>query len=304
MGELKTVTIVEGLLTDDHEISEYSKRIFSERFGLSAVSLVIEAYRKGDGLPGILIGLGCSELWKHPRSPFFMSVPSIMDFYYNGPESLSGNLKGQLILSHRNYIYYIMKHYFFPYMPLYSEDLYSCGVVGLLKAMHDYNGQSAFTTYSKFFIIHEMADFTYFLQGNPSCYYAKIQKQIRNAIEDGCEPDVNEIVYRTGIKRDIVVRELGAMRASEFVCLDEYPTLRDTIIDERESIEETVENRVILSILRKAIQCLDEEERELLVMRFGKNYSLARIAREKGICYSRARKQYNDTLDKLRHEFF
>lgn len=303
MKELKKVTILEGLLTNDREIKAYSEKLLSEKFGLSEAGLIAEAYRKGYELPDVLAGPECSELWKNVRSPFFMSVPSIMDFYYNGPKSLSGNIKEQLILSHQNYIYYIMKHYFSSYMPLYTEDLYNCGVVGVLKAMHSYNGENAFSTYSKYFIIHEMFDFIYYLQGIPSYYYARLQKKIRNAIDDGLEPDVSEIVRRTGIKRDIVIRELRSMRAADFVYMDESPAFRDKIEDERENIEEEVENKVMLSALRKAIECLDEEEKEILLMYFGKNYSLMRIARETGICYSRVKKLYKNILDKLKTLF-
>lgn len=304
MNNLKNATVVEGVLVNNYAIRLYSKKIVAERFGSEMPEMIVKAWKNKEDLPCLLQNdLECQEAWNTKEDSLFMSVPAIMDFYRNGPSGMLDQIKEQMILAHKGYIYYIMNHYFFSFRS-YEEDLYDCGVIGLIKALKDYNWKNAFTTYSKMFVIHEMAAFTYYLQGNPSCYYAQIQRRIKDVIGSDLDIQIpiNEISEKTGIKADIVSRELMVMRATEFVWIDASPSLVNAIEDKRENIDAEVEKKLEMEILKNAILKLNENERELILMYFFKNYSFGRIAREKGIYYNLVRKQYNEVLDKLKRE--
>ncbi len=304
MENLRNASLVEGLLTDDYELRVYSGTVLAKRFGNEVLEMIAAAWKgEGDFPHAFYNDKGCREALGRADHEF-LSVSAIMDFYRNGPDKLHACVKRQMVLSHRDYIFYLMNHYYPSFVRSYADDLYDCGVIGLLAAMEGYNGQNAFTTYSKFYIIHEMASFTYYLQGNPSCYYAKIQKQIRDVIGNDIDTDISikEISRKTGIREDIVVRELRMMHTTEFVRIDEFPALVEGIVDERVNIEKTVEDRLLYGMLKQAVTKLEREDKELLMLYFWRNYSFGRIAREKGVCYSRVKKRYMQILDALRKE--
>lgn len=80
------------------------------------------------------------------------------------------------ITKYEKYIYFIMTRYFPTYAEKYKEDLFQCGVEGLIKSMKHYDASYSLSTYSKNYIIHEMKNFEYFLLNIPSAYYARLQK--------------------------------------------------------------------------------------------------------------------------------
>lgn len=132
--------------------------------------------------------------------------------------------KTLLIQKTEKYIWKIVHRRYRNFEINYGEDLFQCGVVGVLTAIRTYNYKYSFITYSKPFIIHEMSAFIYIVMNVPSAYYARIQLKIENAyqqLEAQNEPTTAENISKlSGINKKIVKRELSVMNSFPILSLD------------------------------------------------------------------------------------
>lgn len=88
--------------------------------------------------------------------------------YQSGDPCLVQQAKQLAVQSSKSHVLHIMKANFSCFVPEHKEDLYQCGMVGVLKALVHYNGTRPFHAYSKNYVIHEMSEYTYYLRNIPS----------------------------------------------------------------------------------------------------------------------------------------
>lgn len=230
-----------------------------------------------------------------------LSVGAIMDLYWNGDAWMKKKAKELMIEMISDYIHKLAHMYFPTYSGHYHEDLYMNGVVGALRAMETYDGVYAFTTYSKVYILHEMSVFVGQLNGNPSPYYSRIQKQVKEAVllfeSEGLPIDSGEISRATGINPLVVKRELMLLGRPPMLYLsslnDDYDILEDKSGD-------MMEASILNMDMSRALRTLNEEEQEIVSMVFSYGLSIGKLSKRLSISYYDAKKRYDRAMRKLR----
>ena len=131
--------------------------------------------------------------------------------YQSGDPCLVQQAKQLAVQSSKSHVLHIMKANFSCFVPEHKEDLYQCGMVGVLKALVHYNGTRPFHAYSKNYVIHEMSEYTYYLRNIPSAYFARLERKISSTADtlkaNGCLLCAEAIAMSSGINIEIVQRE-------------------------------------------------------------------------------------------------
>ena len=144
--------------------------------------------------------------------------------YQSGDPCLVQQAKQLAVQSSKSHVLHIMKANFSCFIPEHKEDLYQCGMVGVLKALVHYNGTRPFHAYSKNYVIHEMSEYTYYLRNIPSAYFARLERKISSTADtlkaNGCLLCAEAIAMSSGINIEIVQRELAVMARKQLVYLD------------------------------------------------------------------------------------
>lgn len=221
---------------------------------------------------------------------------------YNSKDSfLSMKARELTVRYHSRYLYYIMGKYFSGYEKEYSEDLYQCGVVGLLKSLTNYDGHYAISTYSRLYIIHEMTGFIYYLRNIPSPHYARIQNKIKAAetfLEcSGAEVTDERISKEIGISLKSVKKERQIMKMNAPVSLDATPL---EMLEKIFGIENTVEKIVLTELdteyLKTVVSELPGKQQVIFCMKIYEEYSFGEIANILGTEKKKVYKKYYAAL--------
>lgn len=280
MKKLKTATLNECLAAGDWELSAFARR----QLGDADMPMSKPAGEKGG----------------KPR----MSSAAIMDLYRSGDALLAEKAREQAVYAYSAYVRSIISRSFPTFEKAYGEDLYECGIIGLLKALDGYREGFAFTTYSRRYILHEMAAFTYNIQGNPNAYCAKIQKSVKNAVmaleADGCEITPEQVSRMTGIHPDIARREMAVLRRLEFVYLDEFE--HQELFGVADPAEDAAVENATFEAAIKLIRGFSPEDRELLRLRIGEELSFSQISRMSGMDPRKVKQRYDCLIRRLRRK--
>ena len=118
-----------------------------------------------------------------------------------------------LVEKYQDYVHFIIKS-FFPSYAVNNDDMFQCGVVGLLKALRTYDpGKSKFTTHCVPFVRKECISQIRFESGEGSEYYHAVHSAVEKAKSKleakGKEATVEEVMRLTNLSEKIVRRELG-----------------------------------------------------------------------------------------------
>ena len=187
------------------------------------------------------------------------------------------------------------------------SELFNCGAIGLIQALERYDLKYAFTTYSKSFIIHELMDFVNYTMGNPSAYYARRQKAVKNAIDllenDGREVSAENISLMTGLTIKAVNKELDAINSASLIYIDDENSAQ--ISSEygnayKADPEDIATRNVQFETACEAINALDEDTSRIIKEKIFNSLSYEKIGRELGMDAVTVRRLYASGIKKVR----
>ncbi len=209
----------------------------------------------------------------------------------------------ELIRTNEKLIYKIASRFSNSY-PI--EDLYQVGVIGLINAYNNYNPErgAKFTTYAYQYIIGEMIEFA---KKDRTIKVSKDSLKIYKSYEKAREllsqkmqrtPTFSEICEFLELDESLVIE---AIRTSEFVLStdsflkgDEETTFIQTCgEDRRESIDALLD-------LKEELMKLSEEERQLMDLRYFKDYTQSETANALGISQVQVSRYEKHVLAKIK----
>lgn len=216
------------------------------------------------------------------ESDYKLPIEEIMDLYHSGDDFLMKKAKECIINNYSNFV----KKIIFKCHPTFkanADDLYQCGVEGLLQAMKGYDvSQGAFTTYSQPFIRHMINSQINFYTGS-TVHYTKIQSLINDAIkmlqDKGMEPTVRKITTLTDLKPEIVRRELDCIANTTLQYIDSADT-KDEEYGSMTSPEDVVIEQTKTAALQKALFMLDEKSRDVIIRKFVYRETISQISKD------------------------
>jgi RNA polymerase sigma factor for flagellar operon FliA len=196
--------------------------------------------------------------------------------------------------------------------PLTYEDLISAGTVGLVKAAKDYDParQAVFSTYAYIRVRGAVLDE---LRGW-SFVPASVNKQISQAMqlsseiaeETGSMPDDEELAEKLGISVEQLHKTYENARAKHFVSIDssgtsqEAPTLGNLLAATNTSTPlQQMEKKEMIEMLARAIQQLEERERQLILLYYQQQLTMKEIAKVFQITEPRVSQLHAGALCKL-----
>lgn len=320
MKRLNTVTVMECFCSNDWELKLYAKKELLRRYGevgfgqiAAAISEVnIEkmpfTFQNSTDITMLRITnffCECAKRSAEKNNGYRISIQSIMELYHSEQEWLKQKSRDQIVHSYEKYVYSIIHSEFPQYDGKYMEELFQCGVIGLLNAMDGYRGQHAFTTYSKLFIIHEMYQFIYYLSEESSPYFAGIKSKIKKAQEvmreNNIVPTVEKISSLTGLSKKVVKRELEVIKRMDHVFLDDQDEKGPVnISDDRSNTEDQAEKNVRAEKVRISMMELSQDKRRILYLHVVENASYGDIAAELNMTIKEVKTYYQEAFSEMR----
>ncbi len=173
--------------------------------------------------------------------------------------------------------------------PLTYEDLISAGTVGLVKAAHDYDPsqQAEFTTYAYIRIRGAVLDE---LRGW-SFVPANVDKQIRETIQvsleitekTGSTPSDDELAEKLNITIEKLYKTFQNARAKKFLSIDNSKEDSQALSNFLASANTTtpdqqLERKELVDRLAKAIQQLNERQRQVILLYYQEELTMKQIA--------------------------
>lgn len=148
-----------------------------------------------------------------------------MGLYHSQNTQERNKATSYFIQKYENFVKDQMKKYCPSYIKDYYEDLFESGIIGILEALEKFDPENgSFTTWSKWYIRHQLQKYICEMILQSSEYYAalqnKIRKAIRNLEKNGVDCTLDNICEQTGLSMDIVKREMK-IRELKIMSLDE-----------------------------------------------------------------------------------
>ncbi|MEO2082473.1 MAG: sigma-70 family RNA polymerase sigma factor [Desulfurobacteriaceae bacterium] len=161
------------------------------------------------------------------------------------------------------------------------DELVNVGVIGLMKAIDNYDSEKAkFSTYAYIKIRGEILDFLRKLDFLP--------RNVREKVKNGNVEDLKDEVI-----------SLISIEESLFSNSDKY-TVKDILVSKERTPEEEAILREIEERLMEALNCLSEREKLVLQLIFVEELDLKSISEVLGISVSRVSQIKGTALRKLR----
>lgn len=207
--------------------------------------------------------------------------------YQSGDPCLVQQAKQLAVQSSKSHVLHIMKANFSCFVPEHKEDLYQCGMVGVLKALVHYNGTRPFHAYSKNYVIHEMSEYTYYLRNIPSAYFARLERKISSTADtlkaNGCLLCAEAIAMSSGINIEIVQRELAVMARKQLVYLDSIAGISDSLYSSDILEEDILLGNIISEQIIEKIQQLPAPLPRILLLKIFYGVTYKEIGERLGI---------------------
>ncbi len=194
--------------------------------------------------------------------------------------------------------------------PLSYEDLVSAGVVGLVKAAHDYDPsrEAQFTTYAylriKGAILDELRGWSF--------VPAAVNKHIRTALQTSQEiaektgetPTDEELARTLGISLDELYEAYKGARARQFLSIDgddsgDSPLGALLAAAGTDSPDAGLEKAELLDTLAQAISRLSERQRQVVILYYQQQLTMKQIAEVFDITESRVSQLHAGALFNL-----
>ena len=312
------------LLEDDYSFVDYSKKELVKEYGEDAPALFYMALTEKDENEYMNIcdqiknneNIGAEKGQKvidavaaiRKKKVIRFPIRDIMTMYHSNETYMVDKSKDFICRNYERYVYEIIHKNYPTYARKYGEELFQCGVMGLITAMKGYKPElGEFTTYSKFFIIHEIQKQVNFHHNDSTTYYNGVQRQIFDAINklkaDGMEPTVTRISIVSEIKPDIVRRELDYIETTKFRYLDsedekEQPSEYD------DSPEKIATQNELIKNLFESIEELGKTDGEaiknVVLMKYKGDKTNEQIAKALNISVGHVKAYYIKALKLLR----
>ncbi len=193
------------------------------------------------------------------------------------------------------------------------EDLFQVGVIGLIKAIDNFNTDLdvKFSTYAVPMIIGEVRRF---LRDNNSIRvsrsmrdlaYRALQARDRLVAERHRDPSMDEIAESLGEKPSVVAEAMEAIVEPTSLYDAVYNDGDDSVyvIDQLSDPDETDEAWVESMTLRQSISRLDPREQHIIRERFWRGRTQMEIASEIGISQAQVSRLEKGAIDRIRKSF-
>lgn len=189
------------------------------------------------------------------------------------------------------------------------EDLFQIGVVGLIKAINNFDltKEVRFSTYCVPMISGELRrhlrDYSHvkISRSMRDLAYKAIQAKERLTCELQREPKIEEIADAIGEKRADVVIALESISDPVSLYDPVYSDTDDTVyvidqISDRNDVESCMDEITI----RDAIKALGERERNILALRFIKGHTQVEVAKEIGISQAQVSRLEKSAINRIK----
>ncbi len=193
------------------------------------------------------------------------------------------------------------------------EDLFQVGVIGLIKAIDNFNTDLdvKFSTYAVPMIIGEVRRF---LRDNNSIRvsrsvrdlaYRALQARDQLVVEQHRDPTVEEIALRLSEKPSAVAEAMEAIVEPASLYDAVYNDGDDSVyvIDQLSDPDETDDAWVESMTLRQSISRLDPREQHIIRERFWRGRTQMEIASEIGISQAQVSRLEKGAIDRIRKSF-
>ena len=194
--------------------------------------------------------------------------------------------------------------------PLSFEDLVSAGVVGLIKAVRDYDAShgAGFKTYAyiriKGAILDELRSAS-MLPTAVNRQVKEVQDLSRRIIEKtGTPPTDEELADTLGVSPEEICQLMDSARVQRFVSLNAFegegPSLDETLpAPHTASPDQQLERTELVEGLAGAIGRLDSKRRQIVVLYYQQHLTMKQIAEVLGITESRVSQLHASALFSL-----
>ena len=211
-----------------------------------------------------------------------------------------------LINKHSDYIYSFLWKSYPTYMKIHKEDMYNTCIVGVMKAIPNYDeSKGAFTTFITPYMRHEITAYLCYINNDHSTYYTNLHNKILKAksyIEaHGGKASPKAISEKTGISENVVETELK-MLSVKITSLDS----RNEPVREVDARRRHVCVGECSSSVSEAfavddiLSCLTAEQKDIVVKHVLNEISFNRIARDRNTTPYEIKKIYKECMEKLK----
>ena len=299
------VTIIRCALSPKFELKEIAYCELCSRYGDDYGKFLMSAMKNYPetfyDLPEEIL-LPMEQIYRDKTR--FLTFESISELYHTYPYKKTA--ESELICKYEKFIYYIMEKYFPTYKDKFREDLFQCGCIGILNAMRNYKSGASFTTYSQYYIRHEMMLFTHFITNTPSRHYAELQKKVKAAIMEcemsGLEATDQYLSILTGLSLRIIQQEKQFQKTTDFLYLDSLENPDVICGCDTESPEMVYISRQCTQIIFQSLLELKPLTLKIIFFHIFENYSFSRIAKHLDMPTWKVRDLYYNGLKKLRKD--
>ncbi len=182
-----------------------------------------------------------------------------------------------------------------------KEDLYQSGVIGLIKAYHNYksNEETKFTTYAYNYIFGEMYEFannmrTIKVNKNILKLYKKIeQAKYHLAQKKGYYPSISEVSEFLNLEESILLQVEQATSTIMSLDSDKERPLHETIASPSSTIDSTSID------IQDSLQTLTPEEKDIINYRYFKDFTQSQTAQILGMSQVKVSRYEKKSLTKM-----
>lgn len=305
MTNLSTA-LFESSYSSDKELSLAAKEMIVARYGEDAYRIVRSIREKEGDTDSVSMKIlslpipctGQSELlaaaYSIARSKIGNPSPeTLMRLYQSGNDKLMKKAKEQMILLNSRLIHKLVAEFSPSYeMKKRPEDLYQCGVLGVLRAMDGYDPDkgTAFFTYARNFIKSEVtAGMRH--SNSMTAYSANIEKNINAAVnqleEEGIDVTPDAISKVTGYSAEKIGHQRKYQMSSSAQSSDAMGECGTQIPDHNTCIEDELIEKLCVdgsrNALARQIRQLPKRQKKVLYLTYWKNWKREKIAKKLGV---------------------
>lgn len=194
--------------------------------------------------------------------------------------------------------------------PLSYEDLVSAGIVGLVKAAHDYDPSrnAEFKTYAyiriRGAVLDEMRNWSFVPENTEKQMYEATRVSLEITNQTGTAPTDEELAAKLKISVDRLYQMFEAARAKQFVSIDSPQKESFSLGQSLESTmttgpDEQLERAELVEKLAEAIGKLNEKQRQVIILYYQQQLTMKQIAEVLNITEPRVSQLHSSALFNL-----
>ncbi len=314
---------------EDYELYPFAKEKVTETYGNDIAGLICEAMNPDNKESHKMLKIkheliDSMNLSGHTEADIYgllsdidsvikekrMPISTIMEMFHSEDEFLIKKSKEYVVISYGRYVHSLINRLYSTYAEKMEEELYQCGVIGLLNALPVYDEKKgAFTTLCKPFVMHEITTQINYYHNDTTLHYNTLQKKINEAISklnnDGLDPTVQRISIITEIRPEIVERELRCMECTKFYYLDAEQDDKDNndkACEYEETPEAIYERKERTECIFASIKRLPADIRDVMILRYEGAKTNEEIAETLHIKIGKVKSYYQRGLRMMRQD--